>query len=150
MISRPDGSESIVREAFIREVPEIASGVVEIQAIARMPGVRTKVAVTSNDVDVDAVGACVGPNALRIQRIVSALGGERIDITPWSDVLDRYIKLALAPLKVVTMELNHEEHHARLLVKRASGFDNTPVEVTRELASRLTGWSIDFLAGSDT
>src|SRR5262245_9253594 len=128
MIFRPGGSESIVREEFIREVPEIASGVVEIRAIARVPGVRTKVAVTSNDVDVDAVGACVGPKGSRIQRIVSTLGGERIDITPWSDVVERYIKLALIPLKAVTMELNHEEQHARLLVKRVTPFDNTPAE----------------------
>src|SRR5262245_11670325 len=148
MIFRSGGSESIVREAFIREVPEIASGIVEIRAIARVRGVRTKVAVTSNDVDVDAVGACVGPNGSIIQRIVSALGGERIDITPWSDVLERFLKLALIPLEAVTMELNHEEQHARLLVKRITHFDNTPVEVTRELASRLTGWRIDFLEGS--
>jgi N utilization substance protein A len=149
VISRPDGSESIVREAFMREVPEIASGVVEIQAIARMPGVRTKVAVTSNDVDVDEVGACVGPNALRIQRIVSALGGERIDIMPWSDVPERNIKLALAPLKVVDMALNHEERHAWVLVTRVSPIGPRG-EVTRELASRLTGWRIDFLEGSDS
>ena len=67
-----------------------------------------------------------------------------------SDVLERRIKLALVPLDVVTMELNHEEHRARLLVRRISPSDRTPVGVTRELASRLTGWRIDFLEGSDT
>jgi len=149
MISQPDVSESIVREAFMREVPEIASGVVEIRAIARVPGVRTKVAVTSNAVDVDEVRVCVGPNASRIQRIVSVLGGERIDVLPWPDVLERRIKLAVAPLNVVAMELNHEERHARLLVTRSTPFDDSADEVTRELASRLTGWRVDFLEGSD-
>jgi len=70
MISQFDGSESMVREAFMREVPEIASGVVEIRAIARVPGVRTKVAVTSNAVDFDEVVVCVGPHASTLQRIV--------------------------------------------------------------------------------
>ena len=150
MTSQPHGSESIVREVFTREVPEIASGVVEIRAIARVPGVRTKVAVTSNAVDVDEVRVCVGRNASRIQRIVSVLGGEPIDILPWPDVLERRIKLAVAPLNVVAMELNHEEQHARLLVARGTAFDNSADEVTRELASRLTGWRIDFLQGPET
>jgi len=149
MIWQPDGSESIVREAFTREVPEIASGVVEIRAIARVPGVRTKVAVTSNAVDVDEVRVCVGPNASTIQRIVSALGGERIDIIPWSDIPERRIKLALAPLIVVAVELNDAEHHARVRVTRGSQFEPAADDVTRELASRLTGWRIDFLEGSD-
>ena len=150
MISQPDESESIVREAFMREVPEIAAGVVEIRAIARIPGVRTKVAVASNAGDVDEVGVCVGYKASRIQRIVSALGGEKIDIIKWADVPEQRIKHAVAPLKVVTMELNHAEHHARLRVTPFSPFGKPADEVTRELASRLTGWRIDFLEGSDT
>ena len=145
-----DESESIVREAFMREVPEIASGVVEIRAIARLPGIRTKVAVTSNAVDVDEVGACVGLKASRIQRIISTLGGERVDIIKWADVPERRIKFAVAPLRVVAMELNHEEHHARLLVTRIPPFDLPADEVMRELASRLTGWRIDFIEASDT
>lgn len=142
-----DPSESIVREAFMREVPEIASGVVEIRAIARIPGVRTKVAVTSKAVEDDEVRVCVGPNASRIQRIVSVLGGEMIDVIPWSDFPERRIKLAVAPVNVVAIELNHAERHARLIVARVSPFDNPPDEVARELASRLTGWRIDFLEG---
>ena len=140
----PDGAESPIPGLFAREVPEIASGVVEIRAHARVPGRRAKVAVMSNDPDLDPVGACVGPEAVRIRRIVAALEGERVDIVPWVGSPARRIKLALAPATVARIELDEDARRARVTVhanERAATLMEDPT--TLDLACRLTGWYID-------
>src|SRR3989442_9171626 len=93
--SSDDDTWRLLTKLFRSEVPEIASGVVEIRAVARRPGVGCKVAIYSYDRSVDGVGACVGPRASRVQRVVEQLGGERVDLSPWADSPDRLISLAL-------------------------------------------------------
>jgi len=144
-----DPDDPIV-ELFAREVPEIASGAVEIRAVARVPGRRAKVAVFSNDPDVDAVGACVGLRSSRIQRIVEQLDGERIDLFPWSATPERLIKLALAPAQVREIRLKLDDHSALALVDQAQ----LPVALgaeglNRDLASRISGWQIEVAVRGD-
>ena len=141
----PDGAESPIPGLFAREVPEIASGVVEIRAHARVPGRGTKVAVMSNDPDVDPVGACVGPQAARVRRIKAALEGERVDIVPWVDAPAQYIRFALAPATVARIELDEDARRARVAVhanERAATVMADPTIL--DLACRLTGWYIDL------
>ena len=141
---QPDGAESPIPGLFAREVPEIASGVVEIRAHARVPGRRAKVAVISNDPTVDPVGACVGLEATRVRRIVAALEGERIGIVPWTDAPERRIKLALAPAIVARIELDEQARRARVAVRPTAPSDALMSDSTiLDLACRLTGWYIE-------
>ena|SRR5262245_18238380 len=130
-----------------REVPEVAAGAVELRAVARAPGHRTKLAVTSLVPDLDPIGACVGRKGRRAQAIVGALGGERIDILPWSDFPEQFVKLALAParVRVVELDLNHHLAVAHVdpdQVQLAHGKD----DVNLLLAIELTGWDIEIVA----
>ena len=133
-----------VKRLFEIEVPEIASGLVTIKAIVREAGYRTKMAVYSEDPDIDAVGACVGNRGMRVNAIVSELGGEKIDIIPWcSDILE-FIARSLSPAKVVMVQVNDEEKAAKAVVmddmlSLAIGKDGQ----NARLAARLTGWKID-------
>ena len=139
-----DGAESPIPGLFAHEVPEIASGVVEIRAHARIAGQRAKVAVFSNDPTIDAVEACVGLDAARIKRIVAALRGERIDIVPWADGPARRIKLALAPAVVMRMELDEDARRARVVVRPHDQIRVLTLDpVMLDLACRLTGWYIE-------
>ncbi len=142
--SLSDDSDDSLAALFAQEVPEIAAGTVEIRAIARIPGRRIKVAVRSDDPEMDPVGACVGPKGSRVQRIIEQLGGERIDLFPWSDTPERLIRLALAPAIVSSVELDQIAHSALVRVKK----DQVQAAVgprgdNVELAGRITGWTLD-------
>jgi len=135
----------IVRQLFAQEVPEIASGVVEIKAIAREAGSRTKIAVSTAEENVDPIGSCVGQRGIRVQTVISQLGGEKIDIIEWSDDPRRFIAAALAPAKVQTVNLDEEKHSAAVEVLEdqlslAIGKNGQNVR----LAVKLTGWKIDI------
>ena len=142
----PDDADGRVSALFAREVPEIASGVVTVRAVARVPGVRTKVAVESQDSGIDPVEACVGPEQRRIYRIKDALDGERIDVLPWSPSAERLIRNALAPMRVATVAFDPA------LGRAVATLDATPhpfirsyTAEHRELASRLSGWDITIV-----
>src|SRR5690606_6245885 len=91
--------ENLVRKLMELEIPEIKQELVEIKGIAREPGVRSKVSVSSNDPKIDPIGSCVGQKGVRVTNVMDELNGERIDIIQWSENLDEYIKAALAPAK---------------------------------------------------
>ncbi len=133
-----------VKRLFEIEVPEIAAGLVQIKAIVREAGYRTKMAVYSEDKDIDAVGACVGNRGMRVNAIVSELGGEKIDIIHWCPDILEFIARALSPAKVVMVQVNDEEKTAKAVVmddmlSLAIGKDGQ----NARLAARLTGWKID-------
>jgi len=135
-----------VRTLFKNEVPEIASGLVEIKAISREAGFRTKVAVAAKTPDIDPVGACVGQRGSRVQVIISELADEKIDIVAWNEDPTTYIKAALAPAQVLEIKF-HEDgiHKAKVIVPH----DQLSLAIGRggqnvRLASRLTGWSLDI------
>ncbi len=138
----------IVRELFELEVPEIEDGIVEIKSIAREAGYRTKLAVWSNDEEVDSVGACIGPRGTRIQTIVGELKNEKIDIVRWSPDPVEYIVNAIAPARVVSVDImadDEEAHEAMVVVpddqlSLAIGRDGQNVR----LAHKLTHWKIDI------
>ena len=137
----------LIKKLFELEVPEITERIIEIRALAREPGYRTKIAVTSVDSKVDAVGACVGVRGTRIKNIVSELGGERIDIVRWSDQSDIFIANALNPAEVEAISLNPRARLARVIVaedqlSRAIGALGQNVR----LASKLTEWDIDVMS----
>ena len=138
----------IVRELFELEVPEIEDGIVEIKSISREAGYRTKIAVWSNDPEVDSVGACIGPRGSRIQTIVSELKNEKIDIVRYSEDPVEYIVNALSPSRVVSVDILADDeysHEAMVVVPD----DQLSLAIGREgqnvrLAHKLTGWKIDI------
>lgn len=135
----------LIKRLFEIEVPEIMQNTVQIKSIAREAGYRSKVAVYSADNHVDPVGACVGPKGNRIERIVSELGNEKIDIIPWSPNPVEYIANALRPAKVIMVQVNETEKAAKVIVP-----DNQlSLAIGKEgqnarLAAKLTGWKIDI------
>lgn len=136
---------NLVRRLFEQEVPEIASGIVEIISISREAGSRTKMAVASRDDNVDAVGSCVGQRGLRVQAVMDELMGEKIDIIEWSPDLTEFISNSLNPAKVVRVDVFEEEKVARVIVPD----HQLSLAIGREgqnarLAARLTGWKIDI------
>ena len=136
----------LVRKLFESEVAEVKDGTVEIKAIAREAGSRTKMAVWSNDSDVDPVGACVGMNGMRVNAVVSELKGEKIDIINWSDNPAILIENALSPAKVISVLADDEEKTATVIVpdyqlSLAIGKEGQ----NARLAARLTGFKIDIL-----
>lgn len=138
----------IVRELFELEVPEIEDGIVEIKSISREAGYRTKIAVWSNDPEVDSVGACIGPRGSRIQTIVGELKNEKIDIVRYSQDPVEYIVNALSPARVVSVDImaDDEEAHEALVVVPD---DQLSLAIGREgqnvrLAHKLTNWKIDI------
>lgn len=135
-----------IKRLFELEVPEVAEGIIEIKALAREAGYRSKVAVHSNDDKVDAVGACVGVRGSRIRSIVDELSGEKIDIVRWSDSSQILITNALMPAKVSEIALCFELGRATVVV----GDDQLSLAIGKHgqnvrLAARLTGWDIDIL-----
>ena len=140
--SHPD----FIRRLFEVEVPEVQEKVIEIKALAREAGYRTKIAVTSIDTKVDAVGACVGVRGSRIKNIVDELGGEKIDIVRWNDSSQILIQNALKPAEIVETSLNFELNRATVVVNE----DQLSLAIGKRgqnvrLAARLTGWDIDIL-----
>lgn len=130
---------------FEQEVPEMASGVVEVKAIVREPGSRAKIAVFSNDPHVDPVGALVGQRGVRVAVVTSELGGEKIDVVEWSEDPSEYVKEALKPAQVLGIELFEDENRAVVQVAE----DQQSLAIGRggqnvRLAARLTGWKIDI------
>jgi len=134
---------------FEMEVPEIAEGIVKIMGVAREPGFRAKIAVSSTESDVDPVGACVGLKGSRVQNVVQELQGERIDIVPWSPDPAKYVYNALAPAEV-SMVIVDEDNHQLLVVVPD---DQLSLAIGRQgqnvrLASRLMNWRIDVKSES--
>ncbi|MFY7921163.1 MAG: transcription termination factor NusA [Gemmatimonas sp.] len=148
ILSRADAL--FVQALFKLEVPEIQQGIVEIKAAAREVGSRTKIAVTSRDDAVDPVGACVGLKGARVQAVVNELGGERIDIVPWSPDPERFAKLALAPARVARVFSDGVSRTIQAVVDE----DQLSLAIGRNgqnvrLASELTGWKIDLYSSRE-
>jgi len=136
---------ALVAKLFEIEVPEIANGIVEIKALAREPGHRSKIAVASNDSMVDPVGACVGARGSRVRNITNELRSERIDVVPYSDDPIEFIQAALQPARVREVRLNEEDGIATVIVHD----QQLSLAIGKEgqnarLAARLTGWRIDI------
>jgi N utilization substance protein A len=135
----------LIKRLFELEVPEIADGVVEIKACAREPGARTKIAVWSNDHNVDPVGACVGARGARVRMVVNELRGEKIDIVPFSDDPADFVMKALSPAKVKEVRIHEDTGVAEVIVpdyqlSLAIGKEGQ----NARLAARLTGWRVDI------
>ncbi len=144
------GDPLFVKALFKLEVPEIQQQIVEIRAIAREVGSRTKVAVISRDDAIDPVGACVGLKGSRVQAVVNELGGERIDIVPWSPDPERFARLALAPARVAKVFSDPEARTIQAVVDE----DQLSLAIGRNgqnvrLASELTGWKIDLYSSRE-
>ena len=139
----------LVKRLFELEVPEIFNGVVEIKSISREAGSRSKIAVFSNDPEVDAMGACVGPKGVRVQNIVNELKNEKIDIIKWSKDPAEFIANSLSPAKVLSVEVDEENKCAKVVVddnqlSLAIGKEGQNVR----LAAKLTNWKIDIKSKS--
>jgi N utilization substance protein A len=139
-----------LRKLFSIEVPEIAEGIVEIHAVARDPGERAKIAVSSSDERVDPVGACVGVKGSRVQAIVRELSGERIDIVPWIDEADIFISRALGPATVSRVITDDRRHHAQVIVEE----EQLSLAIGKSgqnsrLAVQLTGWGLDIITDEE-
>ncbi len=134
-----------IEKLFAMEAPEIESGVVEIKSVAREAGARSKIAVHSNDEHIDAVGSCVGQKGTRVNTVTQELSGEKIDIIPWNEDPKVFVSNSLSPAKVISIEINEEDHKAtvevaddQLSLAIGKGGQNV------RLAAKLTGWRIDI------
>jgi N utilization substance protein A len=140
-------SRIFVHRLLEAEVPEIKAGTVQIRAIAREPGLRTKVAVSSTQAGLDPVGACVGPKGVRHRAILSELASEHVDIVPWSDDGEAFVAAALGPAKPDAVSIDRMTRTATVLVPKAQlslaiGRDGQ----NARLAAKLTGFRIDIKA----
>src|SRR5213083_220203 len=148
ILSRRD--PELIKTLFELEVPEIADGLVEIRAVAREPGYRSKIAVESHAQGVDPVGACVGPRGSRVRMVVSELRGEKIDIIPWNPEPARFVAKALSPARVREVYLDDEGREATVVVPD----DQLALAIGKEgmnarLAARLTGWKVDIKSDTE-
>jgi N utilization substance protein A len=139
----------LIKRLFELEVPEIVEGVVDIKAIAREPGHRTKIAVAANDSNVDPVGACVGARGSRVRMVVNELRGEKVDIVPYSTDPAEFVMKALSPAKVKEVHVDHQRATAEVVVPDYQ----LSVAIGKEgqnarLAARLTGWRVDIKSES--
>jgi len=139
------GDTEFVKKLFEREVPEMSSGSVEVKAISREAGVRTKMAVSSNQSGVDPVGSCVGQKGVRVQAVTNELGGERVDIIQYTDDLASLIKAALSPAENLSVKLDEKTKIA--IVKAPE--DQLSLAIGKDgqnarLAAKLTGWKIEI------
>ncbi|MCL2084785.1 MAG: transcription termination factor NusA, partial [Oscillospiraceae bacterium] len=135
----------LVKRLFEMEVPEIMDGIVEIRSVAREAGSRTKMAVWSNDSNVDPIGACVGPRGSRVANVVDELKGEKVDIVKYSDEPAEFVSAALAPATVLNVDVLEDGKSCRVKVP----FDQLSLAIGKEgqnarLAARLTGMKIDI------
>ena len=138
-----------LKRLFESEVPEIADGIVEVKAVSREAGARSKISVFSTDPRVDAVGSCVGLKGSRVQSIVRELGGERIDIVPWSADATVFVSRALSPARVMDVKMHEAEKRMAVVVAD----DQLSLAIGQggqnaRLAARLTGWKIDLISKS--
>jgi len=136
---------NLLKRLFELEVPEIYDGIVEIKSVAREPGLRSKIAVSSRERGLDPVGACVGPKGSRVRMVVAELRGERIDVVPWSDDPATFVGNALSPAKVARVLIDEDGHTAVVIVPD----DQLSLAIGKEgqnarLAAKLTGWRIDI------
>lgn len=143
-------SDEILKKIFYLEIPEIANNLVEIKAVAREAGSRSKVAIYTEAENVDPVGSCVGQRGSRIQTIINELGGEKIDIIEYNEDPAKFIANALAPAQVISIELDEKEQKATVKVSSdklslAIGKNGQNVR----LAARLTGWKIDIIEATE-
>jgi N utilization substance protein A len=134
---------------FENEVPEIQDGTIEVKAAAREPGHRAKIAVYTQDRDIDPVGACVGMKGSRVQNIVNELQGEKIDIVKWHDEVDVFVRNALAPADITSINMNHGEHTLDVIVEE----DQLSLAIGRRgqnvrLAAMLSGWKVNIVSKS--
>lgn len=141
----------IIRELFKNESPEVDNGIVEIKSISREAGSRTKIAVHSNDPDVDPIGSCVGQRGSRINAVTKHLGEEKIDIVVWSEDELLYVANSLAPADVIDIEGDLDKKEAKVVVPE----DQLSLAIGKEgqnarLAARLTGWKIDISGSANT
>ena len=148
ILSRRD--PELIRTLFELEVPEIADGLVDIRAVAREPGYRSKIAVESHAQGVDPVGACVGPRGSRVRMVVSELRGEKIDIIPWNNEPARFVAKALSPARVREVYIDDETKEATVVVPD----DQLALAIGKEglnarLAARLTGWKVDIQSDTE-
>ncbi len=139
----------LLRRLFELEVPEIAEGYVEIKAVAREPGHRSKIAVLSHDRNIDPVGACVGARGSRVRMVVNELKGERVDIIPWKEDPREFVSNALSPAKVKEVRVFPEEELSEVIVPDSQ----LSLAIGKEgqnarLAAKLTGWRIDIKSES--
>lgn len=137
--------EGLVRKLFDIEIPEVADGVVEIKALAREAGARSKISVSSTDSAIDPIGACIGQRGTRIQTIISELAGEKIDVIEWSADPKDFIRHALAPAKIASIVLHEDERSATAMVAA----DQLSLAIGRggqnvRLAAKLTGWKLNI------
>lgn len=137
--------KALVRRLLEFEIPELQSGAVVIRALAREPGVRSKVAVSAHQEGIDPVGACVGPRGVRIRSVVGELGAERVDIIPWADDPGQLVANALSPAQVLSVDIDRDSRTATAHVPEnqlslAIGKDGQ----NARLAAKLTGWRIDI------
>jgi N utilization substance protein A len=140
-----------VVKLFEMEAPELASGAIEIKSLAREPGSRTKIALSSVDPHVDPVGSLVGQRGVRVSTVMGALGGERIDIIEWSEDAKEFVREALSPATPLSVELDEENHRATVTVAE----DEQSLAIGRggqnvRLAAKLTGWNIDIVSAGGT
>jgi N utilization substance protein A len=141
----------LVRRLFEVEVPEIFNGTVELKAIAREPGSRTKVAVQARQEGVDAVGACVGMRGVRIQNVVNELNGEKIDVVNWDERPEKFVASALGPAQVLNVDVHPDERRAVVMVPDSQ----LSLAIGKEgqnarLAAKLTGWRVDIKKQSES
>lgn len=139
----------LIRRLFEIEVPEIYDGLVEIKSIAREPGERSKVAVSSREPNLDPVGACVGPKGSRVRMVVEGLRNERVDVIQWNEDPAVYVANALSPARVTRVDIDDENNYATVIVPD----DQLSLAIGKEgqnarLAARLTGWHIDIKSAS--
>jgi len=140
-----------VVKLFELEAPELASGAIEVKALAREPGSRTKIALSSKETHVDPVGSLVGQRGVRVSTVMSELGGERIDIIEWNDDAKEFVKEALSPATPIEVVLNEADHRATVTVSE----DEQSLAIGRggqnvRLAAKLTGWNIDIISTGGT
>jgi N utilization substance protein A len=134
-----------IYELFKQESPEVANSIVEIKAIAREPGSRSKVAVFSTDPHIDPVGSLVGQRGVRVSTVMSELGGEKIDIIEWSADAGQFVADSLSPAKILEVNVDEAEHKATAIVSE----DQQSLAIGKggqnvRLAAKLTGWKIDI------
>lgn len=142
---------AMVHKLFELEVPEIFAGTVEIKAIAREAGERTKIAVSSNEEGIDPIGSCVGQKGTRVMAVIDELGGEKIDIILWNEQVAKFIAAALSPAKVLNVETDEEKKEAKVTVPE----DQLSLAIGKHgqnvrLAAKLTGWKIDIIGVKTT
>ena len=143
--SHPD----FVKKMLEMEIPEIYDGIIEIKSVSRNPGKRCKVAVYSQDENIDPVGSCVGQRGIRIQNVINELHGEKIDIIEWSPDISTFIAAALLPAKILAADIKEEERFAQVIVPD----DQLSLAIGKggqyaRLAAKLTNWTIDIKSES--